>query len=253
MSVRRLAALLLAGFLAPTPARGQAAPDPQRPDLNRSAQQVIDRTNRFRQDQKWDTVTVNPKLMETAKDFADFMARTDLYGHEADGRDPAGRAKQHGYDDCLVAENIAYAFSSAGFTTEGLARQLVEGWENSPPHRKNLLDADVTETGVAVARSADTGLYYAVQVFGRPKALAVEFRIANRAGVPVRYTVGEQSFDLQPQTVMTHQLCRPEDVTFHWPGESGAAAKGAQTIRPANGERYVVVRSSAGALSVQKE
>jgi hypothetical protein len=31
--------------------------------------------------------------------------------------------KEHGYDSCIVSENIVTVYSSAGFTTEELARQ----------------------------------------------------------------------------------------------------------------------------------
>src|SRR5689334_15910645 len=173
MSIRRLAVLLLACSLTPPAARAQVGPDPKNPDLDRAARQVIDQTNQFRRAEKRGDVTINAKLMATARYFADFMARTDKYGHEADGSDPAGRAKKHGYDYCLIAENIAYVFSSEGFTTEELAKQFVEGWKNSPPHRKNMLDPDVTETGVAIARSTTSGKYYAVQMFGRPKSMTI--------------------------------------------------------------------------------
>ena len=88
----------------------------------------------------------------TAQAFADYMARTDRYGHTADGNQPSDRAKARGYDYCIVLENIAYAFNSEGFTGEKLAGQFVTGWQNSPGHRRNMLDPDVTETGVAVLK-----------------------------------------------------------------------------------------------------
>ena len=47
----------------------------------------------------------------------------------------------------------------------------VEGWERSAAHRKNMLDRDATEIGVAVAHSPRTGRYYGVQVFGRPRGV----------------------------------------------------------------------------------
>jgi uncharacterized protein YkwD len=37
---------------------------------------------------------------------------------------------------------------------------------NSSGHRHNILDADVVETGIGIARGSDGGLYYC-QVFGR--------------------------------------------------------------------------------------
>ena len=92
------------------------------------------------------------------------MAATDMYGHEADGRQPWDRVRTQGYDYCEVAENIAYAWRTNGFSPEQLVNEFVQGWEHSPEHRKNMLNPDLTEIGVAVARSPDTGLYYAVQI-----------------------------------------------------------------------------------------
>jgi uncharacterized protein YkwD len=233
----RLVVLLFACTLT---AHGQAPP--AQPDLDQAARQIVDRTNQFRQEQQRAAVTSNEKLTASAREFAAWMAATDMYGHEADGRHPWDRAKAHGYDYCLVSENIAYAWRSQGFATADLVTQFVEGWQKSPGHRKNMLEADVTEIGVGVARSADTGLYYAVQVFGRPKSLRIEFRVANRTGEVVKYKVGEQEYELKPRMTMTHQVCRPEEVTI-------PSAK----VRPANGERYVVTRTDRGVLDLVKE
>jgi uncharacterized protein YkwD len=238
MSVRQLGLVLL------VPAAALAQQPAAAPDLERATQLIIDQTNQFRRAEGRGSVAVNAKLAATARDFAAFMARTDMYGHEADGRQPADRAKAHGYDYCLVAENIAYAFRSPGFATEELAKQFVTGWQNSPGHRKNMLDPDVTETGVAVARSPDTRLYYAVQLFGRPRSASVEFRIVNQAGVAVRYAVEDREYDLPPNVTMTHQVCRPTAVTFRWPD--------GVTVRPSAGDRFAVVRGAGGTLGVKK-
>ncbi len=218
------------------------------PDLDLAARQIIDRTNQFRKDQNRTPVTVNSQLAATARDFAAWMASTDLYGHEADGRQPWDRAKAQGYDACEVAENIAYAWRTDGFSTDELVKEFVGGWEKSPGHRKNMLDPDVTETGVAVARSADTGLYYAVQVFGRPKSLRIEFRVTNRAGVSVKYKVGDKAYDLAPRVVMTHELCRSAEVMLLAADGSAAA-----TVRPANSEMYAVTANADGKVTLKKE
>lgn len=235
MTTRLAAAILF--FIPPT-----VAARPAGPDLDAAVRQVVDRSNRFREDQKQTPVAVNARLSAAARDFAGWMAVTDMYGHEADGRHPWDRAKAAGYDYCLVAENIAYAWRSDGFATGQLVTEFVEGWEKSPGHRRNMLDPDVTETGVGVARSADTGLYYAVQLFGRPKSLRIEFKVANRAGVVVSYKVAEQSYELKPRTVMTHELCRPTEVSV-----------GATTVRPANGERFAVTTDGNGNPTLTKE
>src|SRR5262249_19787116 len=141
---------------------------------------------------------------------------------------PADRAKKHGYDYCLVLENIAYEYSSDGFTTDALAGALVKGWQESPGHRKNMLDPDVTETGVAVARRESTGYFYAVQMFGRPKSLAVEFKIANRSDATLEYTIGEDKYTLEPRHTQTHTRCRVEEVTFQSPKGLEAIKAGAR-------------------------
>jgi len=75
----------------------------------------------------------------------------------------------HGYDDCLVAETIANQVRSTGFTADDLVKTFVSGWKNSPERRKNMLDPDVTDIGVAVARRSDSPTYLAVQMFGRSR------------------------------------------------------------------------------------
>ena len=157
----------------------QASSSPAKPDQSANLSQVekliVAKTNEFRQEQGRAAVKTNPQLTETVREFAAFMARTDKYGHEADGKQPADRASEHKYDYCVIAENIAYEYSSEGFATADLAARLVEGWKKSPGHRKNMLDPDVTETGMAVAHREKSGKYYAVEMFGRPRSAAIEF------------------------------------------------------------------------------
>jgi len=208
---------------------------PSAPDLGEVTRSVVDQTNQFRGSQGLGPTTLNPQLNASAREFAAFMARTDQYGHEADGREPAQRAQAHGYDYCLVSENIAYEFNSEGFGTQELAQGLVEGWKNSPGHRRNMLDSAATETGVAIARSPKTGRYYAVQMFGRPKALRIRFRVANRSRQAVSYEMAGRSYQLPPNVTRTHELCRVEALTMRLPGEPRAT-----TFKPNNGERYLV-------------
>ena len=209
-----------------------------RPDLAAVAGRIVTATADFRKTEGRPAVTVSPRLTAAARAFAGYMATTDRYGHTADGRQPADRATAKGYDYCLVLENIAYAFDSRGFADGALADGFVVGWKESPGHRRNMLDPDATETGVGVARSSATGHYYAVQLFGRPKAAAVTVRVANRAGVAVEYAVGGEPFTLPPQVVRTHTLCRPAEVVLRWPGDGVPPT----TLRPAGAARLVVTR-----------
>jgi uncharacterized protein YkwD len=218
------------------------------PELANTVQDIINRTNSFRQAEGFQEVKPNPQLMEAAQDFAQFMASTDQYGHTADGRTPAERAKQHGYNPCIISENIAYQYRTSGFTSEELAREFVQGWQESPEHRKNMLDPAVTELGVGVAQSEQTGYYYAVQMFGRPKTEMIEFQITNRTETPISYAMDGQTFPLPPRSTRTHQQCQSAEITFQWPGKHEQTA-----VQPQPGDHYTIVQKDAGAFRLQKD
>lgn len=243
--------VVAAAFLAPvwgTPLAGTddvevvdatpyRSPGEKTPDPAAVARLIVGGTNEFREAEGRAGVAVKDKLEETAKAFAAYMARTGRYGHTADGKKPADRAADRGYEYCLVAENIAYAFHPDGFTSENLAARLVKGWKESPGHRKNMLDPDLTETGVAVARSDKTGHYFAVQLFGRPKSYALKFTVENRAMAAVAYRVVGQSYTLKPGHTRTHELCRPTDVVFELP-TAGEPEKASFAVE--NGRAFVL-------------
>lgn len=114
--------------------------------LRAAEKMVVDQTNEFRKAHKREPLSANEQLTKTARYFADFMARTDKYGHDADGRAPAERAARHGYDYCLVAENIAWYESATAVSADVLAGQFMKGWQESPRHRENMLDPGMTES-----------------------------------------------------------------------------------------------------------
>jgi uncharacterized protein YkwD len=233
----RLVAVLLAALLLPQAARTQSVSRPNVPDVVRLS---IDETNAFRREQGARPATPNATLAATAQEFADFMARTDRYGHEADGRQPPQRATAHGYAWCLVSENIGYQYSSTGFSSADLAARFVDAWKRSPSHRRNMLEPDATETAVAIAQSAHTGRWYAVQMFGRPQTMRIAFRIVNRSSAPMRYELGGEHYQLPPQVTRTHEQCRSEVLTVQLPGEDRPLR-----IEPRNGERYAIERDGA--------
>jgi hypothetical protein len=165
------------------------------------------------------------------------MARTNRFGHEADGKTPAQRAQEHGYAYCIVLENIATLYSSWGFGTQELAERVVRGWKQSPGHRENMLDAGVTDIGVAIAQSEKSRTYYAVQLFGRPHSKRVEFSIANASPVAVPYELNGRAYSLPSRATRMHQECRAARLTVRLPGERQST-----TAQPADGDRYDIER-----------
>ena len=190
-------------FVSTSPPSAQTV----RPDLPAVAVRVIDLTNAFRTRNGLLPVSIEPRLSHAAQDFADILAAKDRIGHEIDGRAPAERAGAAGYRHCMVAENIAYLFDSVGFTTEQLAARLLQGWEQSAEHRRNMLLAPVMHIGVGIAQNADSGRYYAVQLFGRPSSAAIRFEVVNGADVDLRYELDRETFDLAPRVTRTHTRC----------------------------------------------
>jgi uncharacterized protein YkwD len=263
MSLQRAAGLLLGSLALATAVGAQttrertsessAASQPRAarssngPDLAKVEKILVTLTNRFRRENNRGHLIWNPKLARAAREFAQYVARTGKFSHTADGRSPWDRTAAQGYEDCIIAENIAWELNPAGFTTRGLAEALMKGWEESPEHRKNLLDPDFIELGVGVAFNKDTGRYYAVQDFGRPKSEAVGFQITNDTGAQVEYAVDGKKFTVQPRYTVTHQRCRPPQLTFRLPD---GAAKG-EVFRPHNGSHYVVERTAEGKEKVE--
>ncbi len=232
----------------------RARPEPTtQPDLDKVSKLIIARTNEFRTTEKRGQTTENSHLKETAHYFANFMAKTGKYGHDADEQTPADRASKHGYKYCLIAENIAYQFRSTAFSMDELAGRFFEGWKKSPGHRKNMLDPDLTETAVVIARSESTGYYYAVQLFGRPQSLLIDFSVANQSGMEVKYHVGEQDYELKPNMIRTHRYPRHLEIVLGAKDakkELGAAPPMACAF--AQGDSFVILLDD-GKLVLKKE
>ncbi len=152
------------------------------PDLTIAVSQLFAGTNDLRRENGRDVLRSSMHLTNAAADFANFMADTDRYGHDADGRSPATRASAAGFEYCMIAENIAYQYLSTGFTTEDLVQSFLEGWKNSAGHRANMLETGVTQMGVAIARSRKSGKYYGVQLFGRPKSQVAGESCGSKSG-----------------------------------------------------------------------
>jgi uncharacterized protein YkwD len=102
-------------------------------------------------------------LEQAAAAHAQDMAQRGYFDHyDRAGRSPAERAREAGYRESLVGENIAYGPATPA--------EVVAGWLNSPEHCENLLDARFTEMGIAFAvghGEQRPGLYW-VQELGLP-------------------------------------------------------------------------------------
>lgn len=224
------------------------------PDLARTEIAIIAATNAFRGEQRLGPLTRNAALDQTARLFANYLAKSGRFAHEADGRQPAERATASGYKYCTVAENLALNLDSRGFTAEKLSSEAVEGWKNSPGHRKNMLLPHVTEIGVGVARAPGADpKFLSVQLFGRPASLAIEFRISNRSTQTVSYAFGSKTQTLEPRVIVTHKSCDPGEIRFDRAGNWLTGTKIDARFEARSGALYVVKTAAGGRIVVTKD
>jgi uncharacterized protein YkwD len=144
----------------------QSAPTPSRAyspvgAFARTEAQIFDMINAERRQRHLPALVYNAQLDRMAKIQAEQMATFEKMAHvvpQAEMPTLADRAHRVGYMYGRIAENVALGYPNA--------EAVVEGWMTSKGHRENILQRDVLETGIGIARSSAGGLYYC-QVFGR--------------------------------------------------------------------------------------
>ncbi len=158
-------------------------PLPDEEELNTAiADLIITMSNKERQNEGLSPLTRDPDLDALAVTYSNRMVDEQFFAHtDPTGRDPSGRAEDAGYPTIKaidggrrigIGENIAYIgtgmVAGRGYvdptSADAIASAIMDGWMNSPGHRKNILDALADRTGTGVARS-DDGYYYATQEF----------------------------------------------------------------------------------------
>lgn len=156
-----LAALVAAGCAVPVVG---SAPSPASADGGRygaTEARIFGLINAERRHEGLPPLVYSKQLDQMAKIQAQNMAHFRKMAHvipEASLPTLADRARYVAYPYGRLAENVALGFPDAG--------TVVQGWMTSKGHRANVLNSDVAETGIAVARSSAGGLYFC-QVFGR--------------------------------------------------------------------------------------
>ena len=212
---------------------------PQRPNLETVEAMVVDETNQFRAAEGLSRLDRNGKLFEAAHAFAEYLANGGAFTHDSGGTNPEIRVRRAGYDHCVVAENLARHYSSAGFGTKELAQKLVQGWKDSPSHRRNMLEPDALETAVAVVHRAHDGVedFYSVQLLARNESQSVRFNVRNRSRVAIGYRVNGKAFTLNPGWGREHSRCSASDLLFEGQARGRfEAVKGACYVVQPDGE-----------------
>jgi uncharacterized protein YkwD len=124
---------------------------------------IITETNRARQENGLPSVSENDLLNRIAAERLDDMFRKQYFAHiSPTGEGEADIAQRIGYRYRRLSENIA---SIGPYATD---QKFMNGWMQSPGHRRNILDSEVQEIGVAVRKGFFRGseAWVGVQIFG---------------------------------------------------------------------------------------
>ena len=126
---------------------------------------LLELTNKERAVAGVGALTANTLLDQSAKAKCADMVTNNYWSHvDLTGQEPWHFIDATGYNKEAAGENLAY-----GFTSDSA---VVQGWMNSPAHRKTLLDPIYTDVGFGVCESPDfvgSGKQtIVVQHFGRP-------------------------------------------------------------------------------------
>ena len=146
-----VAAAVAIGVAALAGCAGNSEPPPSDPSFYRSMAQpdvTVDAAaaasmiSGYRSNNGLAAVVVDPELMRFASEQAHAMAAHDKMDHDI-GRPFQERIRNSGFRGRVAVENI-----SAGYHT---LAEAFSGWRDSPPHRANMLNRDVTRMGIAAA------------------------------------------------------------------------------------------------------
>jgi uncharacterized protein YkwD len=131
------------------PAPVASAPPSQPNDV----QAVHAAINRHRQSRGCAPLVWSEGGARAAQRHSDDMVRRRYFSHTSpDGAQPWDRMRAQGLSFSRAAENIAM--------NGGGAQEVVRGWIDSPPHRANIENCALTHTGVGVAGSYWTQVFF---------------------------------------------------------------------------------------------
>jgi len=132
-------------------------------DLTKTS--LIQLANSARQSLGYQPLAENQKLDQSAYLKAKDMLDKDYFAHNSPGgTTPWFWFQETGYDYKYAGENLAIGFLES--------EEVNQAWLDSPSHRKNILNANYSEIGLAVVSGEFQGRQttVVVQLFGSPQA-----------------------------------------------------------------------------------
>jgi len=133
-----------------------------------TAENVINLVNKERELRKLEILKENGQLFEAAREKSEDMINNNYFAHTSpSGLTPWHWVEKNGYDYIYAGENLAINFSSA--------ENQHKAWMESLEHRKNIINPNYEEIGVAVKKGNINGkeAVITVQIFGARETGAI--------------------------------------------------------------------------------
>jgi len=130
-------------------------------EMSKEEKALLELTNKERAKEKLPPLEANELLFKAARAHSANMAKQRELNHVLDGKNPGTRLDDVGYDWMEVGENIAQA-------TDETAADIIKLWMGSELHRANIMNKDLRQVGIGIAKNAKGEVYY-TQDFATPK------------------------------------------------------------------------------------
>jgi hypothetical protein len=124
---------------------------------------LSDLTNKEREENKLQTLTVNPVLNKAAEMKALDMATNGYFAHTSpEGKTPWYWLEKVGYKYKYAGENLAINFNDS--------KDVTNAWMESPKHKSNIIKENYTEIGTGIATGTYQGrqTVFVAQVYANP-------------------------------------------------------------------------------------
>lgn len=127
----------------------------QKYEVNKLEAEVIERLNDYRHAIGLKRLGTTDKLNKLARDYAMHLlhergGELSHRGTKKFARSPMRRVKKIGYRPSRVGENLFQHSKNCNFRG-GLAACAIDSWDNSPGHRRNMVNRHYNKMGVGVA------------------------------------------------------------------------------------------------------
>ena len=144
--------------VSPAPAPSTKPPE-VKDKITTMEDEVTSLINKERSKAGCGTVKIDERMRTAGRAHSADMAKNNYFSHTGrDGSSFVDRLGRAGYPkEGAAGENIAYGYGSA--------QAVVNGWMNSPDHKRNILNCSAKSTGVGLAYRGSTP--YWTQLFGR--------------------------------------------------------------------------------------